>query len=254
MTDPRPDPTRDLRTVLAAAQARPKPKRFYRAVDVASGDLAGWRVILDGRVARTPKKRPLEVGSEPLARALAIEWEAQAVEIDPATMPLTTLVCTAIDTVAESAAAVGDEIAAYAMSDLLCYRAEGPAGLVARQATHWDPVLDWAATSFGVRWRVGAGLMPVAQDVQARVAVRDALGELTPLRLAGLHVLTTLSGSALLALAHLRGRLSLDEVWIAAHVDEDWQISLWGEDNEATARRAQRRRDAEAAALVVRVG
>jgi chaperone required for assembly of F1-ATPase len=246
MSNPSGAPPRDLK----AALVRPKPKRFYAMADAALAD-GQWQILLDGRSARTPLKRPLALEGERIARAIAAEWSAQGTEIDTASMPLTTLACTAIDTVADNAAAVAEEIAAYAMSDLLCYRAEAPDGLIARQAAHWDPILAWANSTFSVRFVTSRGLMPVGQEEALRDAVRTAASAHAPLALAGLHVLTTLSGSAVLALALASGRLSLDELWVAAHIDEDWQIERWGTDAEAAARRAHRRRDAEAAALVL---
>jgi len=67
-----------------------------------------------------------------------------------------------------------------------------------------------------------------------------------------MHVVTTLTGSALLALALKHGVLGPDEVWAAAHVDEDWNAEQWGTDEEAVARRAARLVDFVAAARILR--
>ena len=225
-------------------------KRFYATVGVAQA-AGGFSIELDGSRVRTPRKLPLVVSAEALAQAIAAEWDAQATEINPATMPLTTLACTAIDAVADQMAAVADEIGSYAMSDLLLYRAEAPLGLVEQQSAGWDPVLDWAAGELGVGFKRTTGLMPVAQAPAVKAAVAAQLAPLEPLPLAAVHVLTTLTGSALLALAVWRRRLDLETSWALAHIDEDWQIARWGADAEAEARRAARWVTAAAATQVL---
>lgn len=234
------------------AMARPLPRRFYKeALAAAGGD--GFAILLDGRPARTPRRHALAVGDEALARDIAAEWAAQGERIDPAAMPLTTLVCTALDAVRGNEAAVAAEIVRYAGSDLLCYRADGPDALCALQADRWDGVLRWASREFGAPFKIASGITHVAQPAAATAAIAAALGNLSPLPLAALHVLTTLTGSAILALAVHRGHLSFDDAWSAAHVDEDWQIAKWGEDAEAAQRRQRRYQEARAASRILRV-
>jgi chaperone required for assembly of F1-ATPase len=208
-------------------------------------------VLLDGRGIRTPGKQPLLVPTLDLAEAIAAEWKAQGEHIDPATMPMTRLLNSAIDGVRGREADVRAEIVKYAGSDLLCYRAGEPEGLARRQGELWDPVLAWCGEALGARFAVAQGLMPVPQPQAATAAVGRALDGLDPLRLAALHVMTTLTGSALLALAHARGRLTCEAAWAAAHVDEDWQIARWGEDAEASLRRRQRWSEMQAASRVL---
>jgi chaperone required for assembly of F1-ATPase len=231
---------------------RPLPKRFYKVATVAARD-GVFALELDGRAARTPLKRPLTVGARELGNALAAEWSAQTDFIDPARMPLTRLVTTAIDAVAVREADVCADIVKYAGSDLLCYRTEGPQALVARQAAAWDPVLAWARQAFGMVFVVTQGLVHVAQPPQTSAILSDILKAYPALPVAALHTLTTMTGSALLALAVAHGHLSFDAAWAAAHVDEDWQIEQWGSDAEAASRRAYRYRDAAMAALVLQV-
>jgi chaperone required for assembly of F1-ATPase len=223
-----------------------RPKRFYRGVSVDGAALA-FRVLLDGRPIRTPAKRELAVPAQPLAEAVAAEWEAQGERIDPDSMPLTRLVNSAIDGVTGREAEVRANIAQFAGSDLLCYRADGPAELARRQADAWDPVLTWARDTLGARFVLGRGVVPVAQPQAAITAVERALADLDAFDLTAHHVIATLTASALLALAHARGRMTADEAWQAAHIDEDWQISQWGEDAEAKARRQRRWLDMQAA-------
>ncbi len=236
---------------IAQANMRPTlPKRFYeKAAAVATPE--GFGLHLDGRPARTPGRAVLAVASLAVAEAMAAEWNAQGTLIDPATMPLTRLANTAIDGVAPRVAAVIDEIVAYAGSDLLCYRAEEPEGLVARQEARWSPVLAWARHTFGARFILVAGIRHAEQPAESLARLRAAAATPDPLRLAALNLATTLTGSALLALALARGRLTADEAWALAHLDEDWQIERWGADAEASARRALRRRDFDAAALAL---
>jgi chaperone required for assembly of F1-ATPase len=242
------------------AQAAPKPvlgrepkvmrKRFYAAVSVVE-DANQFIVHLDGRLVRTPRKLPLALPVRGLAEAIASEWAGQGQEILPSTMPMTMLACTAIDAVQEQMPAVADEIARYASSDLLCYRSDSQPGLKARQMAGWDPIIAWAEGELKVLFTVTDGLMPVTQMPAVATAMRDSLAPLNALELSAMHVLTTISGSALLALAILRRRLSLDEAWTLAHLDEDWQIAQWGTDAEAEARRQQRYVTAKVASQVL---
>jgi chaperone required for assembly of F1-ATPase len=228
----------------------PLPKRFYKSVTVAPCE-EGFAVLLDGRSIRTPKRQALVLPSRALADAVAAEWTAQAERIDPDTMPLTRLANTAIDAVAARMSEVAANIAAFAGSDLLCYRVAGPEGLVARQSAEWDPVLDWARDVLGAEFSLASGVVHVAQPQEALARILSAVEPLDPFRLAALHVITTLTGSALIALAHMSGRLDLEDAWTAAHVDEDWQIEQWGRDAEADERRMQRFAEFEAASRLM---
>jgi chaperone required for assembly of F1-ATPase len=245
-----PPPTGAKPPTITDRMGKPLPKRFYTAVTVAAG-AAGQRVLLDGRAVKTPRKAELVVASAVLAAAIAAEWAAQVDVIAPATMPVTTLVCTALDAVAGQEALVRAEIVNYAGSDLLCYRAAAPVGLAAAQARAWDPVLVWAKAALDTPFVATVGLTHVAQPPAVAVRMAAALAAVPALPLAAVHVLTTLTGSALLALAVQRRFLTLEAAWAAAHVDEDWQISQWGEDHEAALRRTRRLREARAAALVL---
>ncbi|MEL6372720.1 MAG: ATP12 family protein [Pseudomonadota bacterium] len=222
------------------------PKRFYTRVEVEAL-ASGAHVLLDGRAVKTPAKRPLVVPTVALARALGDEWDAQEDVIDPASMPLTRLANSTIDGVADSAEAVRDEIVKFASSDLLCYRATHPEGLKALQTERWDPLLQQVHERMGARFLTSDGVMPVAQDGTALDAVRNAIATATPFALAALHVVTTLTGSALLAVLLEREAISADAAWEAAHLDEDWQIARWGEDHEAAVRRAGRLAEFQAA-------
>ena len=230
----------------------PLPKRFYKSVTVAPRD-QGFAVLLDGKGIKTPAKKDFVLPTKALADAIAAEWAAQKERIDPDTMPLTRITNTAIDAVAGHMREVAADIAAFAGSDLLCYRAAAPEGLVARQSAHWSPVLDWARDALGAGLVLAEGVVHVAQPKEAVAGIERALEGLDPFRLASLHVMTTLTGSALIALAHACHRLNLEDAWTAAHVDEDWQIEQWGRDAEADARRMKRFAEFEAASRLLQL-
>lgn len=218
----------------------PLPKRFYTEVSVGDAPDGGYQILLDGRPVRTPRKLPLVVPTKGLADAIAAEWAAQTERIDPSTMPLSKLAITALDGVTGTMREVAADVVRYAGSDLLCYRAEAPVGLAEMQATVWDPVLAWIETETGERFLLAEGVMPVTQNRFALERVGDLVAPFGAMQLAALHVMTTLTGSAFLALAVAKERLSAEEAWAAAHVDEDWQIARWGIDVEAAERRARR--------------
>ncbi len=197
---------------------------------------------------RTPKKRHLVVPTRALADAIAEEWAAQSEKIDPATMPLSKLAITTIDGVAENAAEVRSDIVHFAGSDLLCYRAEAPGALAELQAKAWDPTLRWIEAETGERFFLAEGVMPVTQSAAALAGFARLVAPFGAFALASLHVMTTLTGSAFLALAVALGRMPVADAWTAAHLDEDWQIARWGIDVEAADRRERRWQEMQAAA------
>ncbi|ANL65929.1 ATP12 family chaperone protein [Rhizobium phaseoli] len=241
-----PDPIRRAQIQMK----KPLPKRFYAEVAVAEHE-GGFAITLDGKMVRTPARQVLGVPTEALAQLVAAEWRAQGEEIDPVTMPATRLVNTALDGVATNAQAIFEDILRFSSSDLLCYRADGPELLVERQRQRWDPVIDWAANDLGARFILIEGVMHHEQPREATAAFAVTLARhQSPMALAALHTITTLTGSAILALAFAEGRLTVEEVWSLAHLDEDWTIEHWGRDEEAEERRAKRFVEFKAAADV----
>lgn len=229
----------------------PKTKRFYKEASVEKRP-EGHVLTLDGRPARTPARNLLALPTQALGEAVAAEWAAQGEAIDPAAMPLTKLANSAIDGVAREMDAVRAELARYAGSDLVMYRADGPDGLVEAQTKAWDPVLNWTREAHDARFILSEGVTFVEQPETSLARIRAALDqETSPFRLAALHVLTTLSGSLLLALMHEGGGIAADEAWRAAHVDELFQESRWGLDAEATERRTRREAEFQAAARML---
>jgi chaperone required for assembly of F1-ATPase len=247
------DPTEAARRAMRPQLRR----RFYERAHVEDGVDEGagqFRVLLDGRPVKTPARRTLAAPTRALADALAAEWEAQRDVIDPAKMPLTRLANSIIDGVADTAPAVAAEVEKYLASDLLFYRADGPDGLVARETAAWDPVLAWAREALGARFVVAQGMIHIAQSPQALAAANAAIPRATALdhwRLGAMHAITTLTGSALIAIALARGALTVDQAWAAAHVDEDWNMDFWGRDEIALERRAARLAEMQAAATIL---
>ncbi|MEH6950882.1 ATP12 family protein [Nitrobacter sp. NHB1] len=226
-------------------------KRFYARAGVREAP-EGFAILLDDKPVRTPSRNLLAAPVREIAAIIAAEWQAQQDLINPMTMPMTRLANSVIDAVAGHVDAVVEDIAKYFGSDLLFYRAGHPEALVAREAAHWDPVLFWAAETLGAHFILSEGIVHVRQPDQAIAVARAALPS-DPWAAGALHVATTLTGSALLALALMRGRLDADAVWAAAHVDEDWNSEQWGVDEEVAVRRAARMADFRAAAAVLAV-
>ncbi|WP_349371217.1 ATP12 family protein [Salinarimonas sp.] len=246
------EPKRDPRTAAREALTPELPKRFYERASAEPHE-RGFALHLDGRPARTPGKRPLVAPSRGAGEALAAEWEAQGERIDPKTMPLTRLLNVAIDAVGAAMEPVAEEVVKYSGSDLVCYRAGEPDKLVAAQAEAWDPVLAFARERYAARFLLAEGVMFVEQPREALEAVAARVSrETSPFALAALNVMTTLTGSALIALAVADAALSAEDAWEAAHVDELHQERVWGADAIATERREARRREFEAAALLYR--
>jgi chaperone required for assembly of F1-ATPase len=242
-------PPRDPRESSRASARTPLRQRFYKEVGVAEAE-GGFGITLDGKPIRTPSARQVVIPARALADAVAAEWAAQGEAIDPVTMPLTRIANSVVEGVVDRVALVTDDLAKYIETDLLFYRAGHPEGLVAREAAHWDPVLFWAAEALGAHFILSEGIMHVKQPDEALRAARAALpGDAWSV--AALHIVTTLTGSALLALALAQGVRDAGQVWAAAHVDEDWNTDQWGVDEEAAARRATRLRDFEAAVAVL---
>jgi chaperone required for assembly of F1-ATPase len=240
------DPEEAVRRTTRA----PRRKRFYARAGVNEAP-DGFAVVLDDKPIRTPSGRAVVAPSRQIAEGIAAEWEVQQEFIDPMTMPLTRLANSVVNGVVDQVDAVAEDIARYFGSDLLFYRAGYPEALVAREAEQWDPVLFWAADTLGAHFILAEGIVHVRQPDAAIAAARAALPK-DAWSIAALHVVTTLTGSALLALALLRGLLDPDQVWKAAHVDEDWNIEKWGVDEEVAARRAARLVDFRAAAGVLK--
>jgi chaperone required for assembly of F1-ATPase len=228
----------------------PQRKRFYKQAGIAETP-EGFAITLDGKQVRKPSGRPLVAPTRDIADGIAAEWNAQVENINPLTMPLTRFANTVGEAVVDRVDAVAEDVAKYLGTDLLFYRAGHPEALVAREAALWDPVVFWAAEALGAHFILAEGIVHVRQPDSAIAAARATLPA-DPWSIAALHVVTTLTGSALLALALTRGVLDAGQVWAAAHVDEDWNSEKWGVDAEVAARRAARLVDFEAAANVLK--
>lgn len=209
-------------------------KRFWKDATAEPAD-GGFAVKLDGRGVKTPAKTPLVVPTEALAEAIAYEWQAQGEKVNPAMMPFTRMANSALDKVATQHAEVADMLAAYGDSDLLCYRADHPEELVQRQAAGWDPLLDWAAATYGARLTARPGMIHHPQDAGALAALTREVHAQSPFQLAAFHDLVAMSGSLVLALAVIRGERDAQTAWRLSRIDEDWQEEQWGSDEEASA-------------------
>lgn len=243
-----PNPMRRAQNAMARQVL---PKRFYKSVQIIEKEKQ-YAISLDDRPALTPGRKPLALPTRAGAQLLAGEWEAQVDVIDPARMHATRMANTGIDSIGARLAEVQADIAGYAGSDLVCYRAGEPDGLHEAQNKHWNPVVDWAAEALGARMSLAEGIIHQAQSPEAleRIAQCVAL-ENEPVRLAALHVLTSMSGSCLVALMVRAGALEPEAAFRASTVDEDWNIQLWGQDAEAAVRQASRKDEFLAAAQLM---
>jgi chaperone required for assembly of F1-ATPase len=223
-------------------------KRFYEKASAAA-QAGGVAILLDDRPVKTPARATLAVPTEELAEAIVAEWNAQGEEIDPRTMALTGLANAAIDRVAPDPETFALGLARYGENDLLCYRAEGPAPLVRRQAEAWEPLLDWARLRYGVALETTSGILHRPQPAETVARLADEVAARDPFRLAALSPLVTISGSLILALALAEGEIGLERAWAAATLDEAWQAEQWGEDGLAKAALDARRAEFEAAYL-----
>lgn len=242
--------TADPMEAARRAMRPPLRKRFYARATAGEHVREGFPVRLDDKPVRTPLRRLLAAPTQGLAEAIAAEWNAQEDVIDPGRMPLTRLANAVIDAVADAPGPVAAEVEKYLGSDLICYRADAPAGLIEMQGKAWDPLLVWAHEALGARFVQVEGVMHAAQPSEAVAAARSAIPS-DPWRLGAVSSITTLTGSALLALALAHGHLDAETAWAAAHVDEDWQMAQWGRDEVALARRAYRQAELEAAVAVL---
>jgi chaperone required for assembly of F1-ATPase len=235
-----PDPVKRAQNAMARQVL---PKRFYAEATVVE-EAGAFAIKLDGRGARTPGKKTLQLPTRSAAMIVAAEWNAQREVINPHVMPATRIVNSALDGVSTMMAEVAAEITAFAGSDLVCYRAANPQGLVALQQQHWNPVMDWAGDKLGARFVLAEGIIHADQSPQALARVDEVVSAYSdPIALACLHVLTTLSGSCLIALMAASGDAPCEAAWDAASVDEAWSALRWGSDEEAALRLARRKEE-----------
>jgi chaperone required for assembly of F1-ATPase len=227
-------------------------KRFYTAAAV-TGAAAPFGVALDGRPVRTPAREALAVPTQALAAAIAAEWNAQGEEIEPRAMPLTGLANAAIDRIAPDSWAFADSLSRFAENELIAYRAEGPAPLVARQAATWDPLLHWMRLRYDVDFRLIPGILHRPQPLITLERMTAVYRAFDAFRLAALNPIVTISGSAVIGLAVADGRLDAEGAWQAGHLDELWQAEQWGKDPLAEAGHQERQADLGSAVAMLRL-
>ncbi len=225
-------------------------RRFYKDARTASSE-GGYGVALDGRLVRTPMGAPLSVANLRLAEAVAGEWEAQGEEILPHTMPITQLVTTAIDRVGGERDNVVSELAGYAETDLLCYRAGGPQELVDRESVNWDPLLTWLANTHGAKLTVTSGVVPVPQPKAAVAALRRAVEAKSDLELAALSSAASACSSLVLAMALADGCINAELAYELSQLEESWQTEQWGDDEGAAEQRVLIKADIVAAGVLL---
>jgi chaperone required for assembly of F1-ATPase len=222
-------------------------KRFFKKAVVVPAN-GGHGIALDGRPLKTPGKHDLVLPSFPLAAAVAEEWDVQQGEIRRESMPLTRLAGATIDRTAGEREAIVCQVADYAGTDLVCYRATHPPVLAARQQAVWQPLVDWATERYAAPLAVTAGVIPAEQPSASLAAIAAAVAAYDDFALTALHAATAACGSLVIALALLEGRLDAEAAFAASQLDESFQIEAWGEDKEQAERRAALAAEIHAAA------
>lgn len=207
-------------------------KRFWKDTSLAEAE-GGWQVLLDARPVRTPLKSAMVLPTREMADVVAAEWHAQEGVIDPLSMPVTRSANAAIDKVTVQHSEVAAMLAAYAETDLLCHRAEAPKELADQQNKGWNPVLDWAAETYSAPLAVVSGILPADHPDESLAIYARVVAGYRPFSLTALHDLVTLSGSLVLGLSVANGQIEPDTAWRLSRIDEDWQVSQWGEDEDA---------------------
>jgi len=222
-------------------------KRFYKRVEVTSHEI-GFALLLDGRLVKTPARRDLIVPTQAIAQAIAQEFDNQTEKINPTSMPVTKLANTVIDGIVDNPHPIAEDIMRFIAADMLFYRADSPLELVERQQAAFDPVLDFIENKFSSRFELSTSLTFITQPRESLNPIRHYINAIaSPFVLGGLHVITTLTASGLLAIALREANIDLDEAWKISHIDEDWTNEQWGQDEEALKRRALRRHEFDAA-------
>jgi chaperone required for assembly of F1-ATPase len=217
--------------------APPKPRRVYKTASFAANDGGLFAVLLDGKPALTPLRKPLASKARTLAEAVAAEWDAQDPHIDPETMPLTRLLATEIDRITPQREAVIGNLLTFIDADSICYRAGHPADLCERQRVTWQPVTDWLLREKDIALAATEGLMPATQAPGTAQRMRKALESLNDTQLTAFQAAASLTNSLALAFALVHKNLTAASTFAAAFLDEIYQVEKWGEDTEAHNRR-----------------
>ena len=227
-------------------------KRFYKdaAIEKPDGEKTGgvFRILLDGKPVRTPDGKFLAVPGRAMAEAIAAEWRDQKDEIVPVSMPMLRMANTVLDGIAANRHAVVGAILRFGEHDLICYRAEQPPELAALQDRSWSPMLDWLAARHGARLTAGVGLTHIPQSQEALAGLRQAVEGMDDFALAALHVMASVTGSLVLALALAEGNLNPAQAFQMSRIDEDYQAGKWGTDAESETRARALARELDVAA------
>lgn len=214
----------------------PNMNRIFKDVTVEEVGEA-FTILLDGRAVKTPAKSALLLPTREVAEAIADEWDRQEAKIDPATMPFMQAAATAIDRVTPQRDKVIEDIVAYGGTDLVCYRAEHPDSLVAKQSAAWDPLLHWLHSRHQISLKTTNAITHIAQDEAALAKLAEIVGAQKDMTLSPLYNITALCGSLVVALAVLDGHVTADEAFEISELDETHVMELWGADAEAMERR-----------------
>ncbi len=235
-----------------AAEKKVLPKRFYKKVELVKVK-NGFAIALDAKHIKTPSKKPVIIPNENLAQILLNEWQAQGEFIDAISMPFTRVINSALEGEEGIENALILEIVNYGANDLLLYRAQDPQELVLNQEKYWDSLLLKFSKKFGIKFISTIGIIHVEQPKASLEKLKSLLDGLDRFTLTSLTLITSLTGSGLIAIALLHNLISADEAWKTAHVDEDFNDKIWGQDEEAIKRRNKRKVDFDVAIKIIEI-
>ncbi|XP_053605946.1 ATP synthase mitochondrial F1 complex assembly factor 2 [Plodia interpunctella] len=203
-------------------------KRFYRNTSIIQNE-QNWEVTLDQRRLKTPNGKVLLVSSEPLARAIAAEWDSQKEYIAQPVMHLTALCNTALDNPGKlTSHDITSYLLNYLPTDTLLFHSDEEDELRVLQEQKWGAILDWFQERFNVKQEVSRGLSlpPVSTETRGILA-RHFLSYKFPALNAICFGAEALK-SPILMLACIERRLDPKDAVLLARLEEEYQLIHWG--------------------------
>lgn len=194
-----------------------------------------YSINLDGRKLRTPARNPLVVPCKNLAWCIASEWDAQMDDkkgIQPASMPLMSLISTTIDQISTPAglAFTRNTVMNYLPTDsALFYTHEGDRILLAKQRKMMDPILEFFAKELEIELKTTQAMTSrIEQSPEVASKIRTMVHSLDPFSLAVIQCMTMECKSLLSALAFYYKGLDLQSLKGVSRVEEEFQVEIWG--------------------------
>lgn len=119
------------------------------------------------------------------------------------------------------------------------------------QTKHWGGALEAFSKRYDVSFNVITGVMHQDQPAEVQARIGEIIAHYSDFEACSTMSITSITGSAVLAIGLKEGLFTPAQVLETAYVDEDYQAQHWGEDAEATRMRAFKRQDFDAAVTVL---